>query len=172
MLSDELKQQIQLAYRTFLDKKGLTPRYGQRLMIAEIARGIAGVVQDNDGKRTGDQHVVVIEAGTGTGKTLAYLLGVMPVAKAMGKKVVLATATVALQDQVVNKDIPEVLRNSGFSFSYALAKGRGRYLCLSKLDRLMTPGQEAGTNLALWEDFQQYMNTTSAFVPMPPKKGE
>ena len=86
MLSDELKQQIQLAYRTFLDKKGLTPRYGQRLMIAEIARGIAGVVQDNDGKRTGDQHVVVIEAGTGTGKTLAYLLGVMPVAKAMGKK--------------------------------------------------------------------------------------
>ncbi|MAA59217.1 MAG: ATP-dependent DNA helicase DinG, partial [Pseudomonadales bacterium] len=156
MLSDELKQQIQLAYRTFLDKKGLTPRYGQRLMIAEIARGIAGVVQDNDGKRTGDQHVVVIEAGTGTGKTLAYLLGVMPVAKAMGKKVVLATATVALQDQVVNKDIPEVLRNSGFSFSYALAKGRGRYLCLSKLDRLMTPGQEAGTNLALWEDFQQY----------------
>ena len=89
MLSDELKQQIQLAYRTFLDKKGLTPRYGQRLMIAEIARGIAGVVQDNDGKRTGDQHVVVIEAGTGTGKTLAYLLGVMPVAKAMGKKVVI-----------------------------------------------------------------------------------
>ena len=72
MLSDELKQQIQLAYRTFLDKKGLTPRYGQRLMIAEIARGIAGVVQDNDGKRTGDQHVVVIEAGTGTGKASAF----------------------------------------------------------------------------------------------------
>ena len=156
MLSDELKQQIQQAYSTFLEKKGLTPRYGQRLMIAEIARGIAGISHDSEGKRTGDQHVVVVEAGTGTGKTLAYLLGVMPVAKAMGKKVVLATATVALQDQVVNKDIPEVLRNSDFSFSYALAKGRGRYLCLSKLDKLMTPGQEAGTNLALWEDFQQY----------------
>ena len=156
MLSDDLKQQIQQSYSTFLEKKGLKPRYGQRLMIAEIAKGLASVPRDADGKRTGDGHVVVVEAGTGTGKTLAYLLGVMPVAKAMGKKVVLATATVALQDQVVNKDIPEILRNSGFNFSYALAKGRGRYLCLSKLDRLMTPGQEAGTNLALWEDFQQY----------------
>jgi len=156
MLTDDLKQQIQQAYSGFLEQKKLKPRYGQRLMIAEIAKGLAGVERDADGKRTGDNHVVVIEAGTGTGKTLAYLLGVMPVAKALDKKVVLATATVALQDQVVNKDIPELLRNSGLSFSCALAKGRGRYLCLSKLDRLMTPGQDVGTTLALWEDFQQY----------------
>ena len=168
MLSDDLKQQIQQAYSTFLEKKKLKPRYGQRLMIAEIAKGLAGVPQDADGKRNGDGHVVVVEAGTGTGKTLAYLLGVMPVAKAMGKKVVLATATVALQDQVVNKDIPEILRNSGFSFSYALAKGRGRYLCLSKLDRLMTPGQDAGTTLALWEDFQQYVTEHSAEIMNAP----
>ncbi|AUM14255.1 ATP-dependent DNA helicase DinG [Ketobacter alkanivorans] len=156
MLSDELKQQIQQAYSTFLDRKSLKPRYGQRLMIAEIAKGLAAIEQDSEAKRTSDNHIVVIEAGTGTGKTLAYLLGVMPVAKAMGKKVVLATATVALQDQVVNKDIPETLKQSGFSFTYALAKGRGRYLCLSKLDRLMTPGQDAGSTLALWDDFQQF----------------
>ena len=156
MLTDELKQQIQTTYSEFLKRKGLKPRYGQRLMIAEIAKSLAAVKVDSDEKRTGDNHVCVIEAGTGTGKTLAYLLGVMPVAKALEKKVVLSTATVALQDQVINKDIPDLVRNSDFRFTYSLAKGRGRYLCLSKLDQLMTPGQEAGTNMALWEDFQQF----------------
>ncbi|MDY6920722.1 MAG: ATP-dependent DNA helicase DinG [Pseudomonadota bacterium] len=155
MLSDPVKQEIQTAYRQFLERKGIKPRCGQRLMIAAVANGLAAVAMDADGKRSGGGQVTVIEAGTGTGKTLAYLLGVMPVAKALGKKVVLATATVALQDQVINKDIPEVLRHAGLDFSYALAKGRGRYLCLSKLDRLLTPGQDGGT-LSLWEDYPQF----------------
>ncbi|HVL00399.1 MAG TPA: ATP-dependent DNA helicase DinG [Dongiaceae bacterium] len=156
MLSDTLKQQIQRGYSEFLNRKQLKPRYGQRLMIAEIAKALAGIRADAEGKRTGDNHVCVVEAGTGTGKTLAYLISVMPVAKALEKKVVLSTATVALQDQVVNKDIPELLRNSDISFTYALAKGRGRYLCLNKLDRLMTPGSDVGSTLALWEDLHQY----------------
>ena len=156
MLSDALKQQIQRSYSEFINRKQLKPRYGQRLMIAEIAKALAAITMDGDGKRTSDNHVCVVEAGTGTGKTLAYLIAVMPLAKALGKKVVLSTATVALQDQVVNKDIPDLLRNSDQSFTYALAKGRGRYLCLSKLDRLMTPGSDAGSTLALWEDLQQY----------------
>ena len=156
MLSDALKQQIQRGYSEFLNRKQLKPRYGQRLMIAEIAKALAGIKMDGEGKRTSDNHVCVVEAGTGTGKTLAYLMAVMPVAKALEKKVVLATATVALQDQVVNKDIPDLLRNSDVSFTYALAKGRGRYLCLSKLDRLMTPGSDVGSTLALWEDLQQF----------------
>src|SRR5690606_26109472 len=103
-----------------------------------------------------DNHVCVVEAGTGTGKTLGYLIAVMPLARALEKKVVLATATVALQDQIVNKDIPDLLRNSDLAFTSALAKGRGRYLCLNKLDRLMTPGQDLGSTLALWEDLHQY----------------
>lgn len=156
MLSDALKQQIQRSYSEFLNRKQLKPRYGQRLMIAEIAKALAAIPRDADGKRTGDNHVCVVEAGTGTGKTLAYLVAVMPVAKALEKKVVLSTATVALQDQVVNKDIPDLLHHSDLSFTYALAKGRGRYLCLSKLDRLMTPGRESGATLALWEDLHQY----------------
>lgn len=156
MLSDVVKQQIQSAYSGFLNRKHLKPRYGQRLMVAEIAKALAGITMDAEGKRTSDNHVCVVEAGTGTGKTLAYLIAVMPLAKALEKKVVLATATVALQDQIVNKDIPDLLRNSDLSFTYALAKGRGRYLCLSKLDRLMTPGQDVGSTLALWEDLQTY----------------
>lgn len=156
MLTDELKQQIQGAYTAFLNKKDLKPRYGQRLMIAEVAKCLAAIERDGDNKRVSHNHICVIEAGTGTGKTLAYLLSVLPVAKALEKKVVLSTATVALQDQVVNKDIPDLLRNSSLQFTFSLAKGRGRYLCLSKLDQLMTPGQDAGTNLSLWDDFQQY----------------
>ncbi len=156
MLSDALKQQIQNAYREFLNRKQLKPRYGQRLMIAEIAKTLGGITRDSEGKRSGDSHVCVVEAGTGTGKTLSYLIGVLPMAQALEKKVVLATATVALQDQIVNKDIPDLLKNSDLSFTYALAKGRGRYLCLSKLDRLMTPGQDIGSTLALWEDLQSY----------------
>ena len=156
MLTDELKQQIQSCYSGFLKRKQLKPRYGQRLMIAEIAKCIANIQLDEDETRVGNNHVCVIEAGTGTGKTLAYLLGVLPIAKVLGKKVVLATATVALQDQVVNKDIPDLLSNSDLLFTTNLAKGRSRYLCLSKLDQIMTPGNEVGTNLALWEDYQQY----------------
>ncbi|MGB3621313.1 MAG: ATP-dependent DNA helicase DinG, partial [Ketobacter sp.] len=156
MLTDDLKLQIQTAYREFLNRKNIKPRYGQRLMIAEIAKALTGIAMDGEGKRTGSNHVCVVEAGTGTGKTLAYLLGVMPVAAYLEKKVVLATATVALQDQVIKKDIPDVLKQSGLNFSYSLAKGRGRYLCLSKLDRMMTPGQDAGTTMALWEDHQQF----------------
>lgn len=154
MLTDAVKQQIQSAYREFLNRKHLKPRYGQRLMIAEIAKCLGGITMDSEGKRTSGNHVCVVEAGTGTGKTLGYLVAVMPLARALDKKVVLATATVALQDQIINKDIPDLLRNSDLSFTYALAKGRGRYLCLSKLDRLMTPGSDAGSTLALWEDLQ------------------
>ena len=156
MLSDTLKQQIQSAYREFLNRKQLKPRYGQRLMIAEIAKTLGGITFDAEGKRTSDNHVCVVEAGTGTGKTLGYLIAVLPLAKALEKKVVLATATVALQDQIVNKDIPDLLKNSDLSFTYALAKGRGRYLCPSKLDRLMTPGSDVGSTLALWEDLQTF----------------
>lgn len=146
MLPDEVKNAIQSAYRQLLESKGLRPRYGQRLMIAEIARALSGIgavkqASDADGEQ-GDAPedtgpICVIEAGTGTGKTLAYVLGTLPVARHLKKKVVLATATVALQEQVTLKDLPDILRHSDLEFSFTLAKGRGRYLCLSRLDLLL-----------------------------------
>ncbi|MCB1848872.1 MAG: ATP-dependent DNA helicase DinG, partial [Halieaceae bacterium] len=53
---------------------------------------------------------------------------------------VVATATIALQEQFVNKDLPDIRRHSGLDFSFALAKGRRRYVCLSKLDRMLGQG--------------------------------
>lgn len=151
MLKDEVKTTIQSAYSRFLKAKELKPRHGQKLMVAAIARTLGGVVLNNQEERTGSaNHICVVEAGTGTGKTVAYLLATVPVAKAMGKKVVVATATVALQEQIVFKDLPDLKRHSGLDFQYGLAKGRGRYLCLSKLDRLMN--QDGDPSLPLYEE--------------------
>ncbi len=133
MLVDEVKARIQDVYRQLLKSRELTPRYGQRQMIAEIANTLGVLASD----ATQPAPICVIEAGTGTGKTLAYLLAAVPLAQALDLKVVIATATVALQEQVTHKDIPELLQGTDLQFSYALAKGRGRYVCLSKLDMLL-----------------------------------
>ncbi|MFW6345444.1 MAG: DEAD/DEAH box helicase, partial [Halomonas sp.] len=150
MLDEALKGEIQAAYRRVLEGLELTPRYGQRLMIAEIARTLAGIEADEAGRRIGDQHVCVLEAGTGTGKTLAYLLAALPVAKARGKRLVVATATVALQEQVLHQDLPALRAHSGIDFDYALAKGRGRYVCVARLDQALDGGEENPT-LSLFE---------------------
>ncbi|RKR79072.1 ATP-dependent DNA helicase DinG [Marinobacter nauticus] len=132
-LTEDVKQQIQQAYRDVLAGKDIRARYGQRLMIAEIARYM-GEITDNDGQRTSPPATCVVEAGTGTGKTLAYLIAAIPVAKALGKTLVISTATVALQDQIVLKDLPDLRKHSKLDFSWTLAKGRGRYLCMSRLE--------------------------------------
>ena len=139
MLSSDLKSTIQSAYRQFLEHRELKARHGQKLMIANIANTIANIKADNHGKRieSDHPHLCIIEAGTGTGKTVAYLLAAIPIAQALNKKLVISTATVALQEQIVHKDLPEIKKNTDLSFNYTLAKGRGRYLCLSKLDRLL-----------------------------------
>lgn len=138
MLAESVRQTIQSAYSRFLKARQLQPRYGQKLMIAAIARSLGGIELDAEGRRFGSGHVCVVEAGTGTGKTVAYLLAALPAAQAMGKKLVVSTATVALQEQIVYKDLPDVRLNSGLAFDFGLVKGRGRYLCLSKLDRLLS----------------------------------
>ncbi|SDL70932.1 ATP-dependent DNA helicase DinG [Modicisalibacter muralis] len=150
MLDEALKGEIQAAYRQVLESLDLTPRYGQRLMIAEIARTLAGIEADDSGRRLSNEHVCVLEAGTGTGKTLAYLLAALPVAKARGKRLIVSTATVALQEQVLHQDLPSLQRHSGLSFDFALAKGRGRYLCVAKLDQALD-GVEDNPTYSLFE---------------------
>ncbi|RUR31610.1 ATP-dependent DNA helicase DinG [Vreelandella nanhaiensis] len=158
MLDNALKSDIQDAYRRVVEKLELTPRYGQRLMIAEIARTLGDIESDSEGKRTSDSHVCVLEAGTGTGKTLAYLIAALPIAKARGKRLVISTATVALQEQVLNQDLPALASHSGIAFRYALAKGRGRYVCVAKLDQVLE-GAEPNPTFSL---FEQSLHTQSS----------
>lgn len=123
-LNDSVKTEIQAGYRNWLGSRGFRARRGQRDMIATVARTITGA----------SPRVAAIEAGTGTGKTAAYALAAIPVGKATGKSVVISTATVALQEQVVLRDLPDLQDNAGVRFSFALAKGRARYVCLKRLD--------------------------------------
>lgn len=122
-LTEEHKEEIQAAYRRWLAARGFRARKGQRQMIALVARQMASA----------DSRICVVEAGTGTGKTLAYCLGVIPLALATEKRVVVSTATVALQEQVVLQDLPDLKRHGELDFTYALAKGRGRYVCPKRL---------------------------------------
>jgi ATP-dependent DNA helicase DinG len=79
---------------------------------------------------------LVVQAGTGTGKSLAYLVP----AVLSGKKVVVATATKALQDQLAEKDLPLVERGLGLPLSYAVLKGRSNYICRQRVEEVGNGG--------------------------------
>jgi ATP-dependent DNA helicase DinG len=152
MLSEDLKDTIREAYAAIMERKSLSPRWGQRQMIAEIANTLARIPPPGTDHGGSEPAVCVIEAGTGTGKTIAYAVAAIPLAQALNKRLVVCTATIALQEQFVNKDLPDIQRHSGLQFSFALAKGRRRYVCLSKLDRLMSQGQGQSDLLPLYPD--------------------
>jgi ATP-dependent DNA helicase DinG len=155
LLNDDVKNEIQGAYRNWLASRGLRPRSGQRAMIAHVANALA---------RSGDPEssaspVCVVEAGTGTGKTIAYAVAAIPIARALGKKLVISTATVALQEQLVYRDLPDLKLAGGLEFSFALAKGRGRYVCPARLDSLLRGAREGGEpQLHLMEEFAPAVN--------------
>ncbi len=75
---------------------------------------------------------LVVQAGTGTGKTLAYLVPAIT----GGKRVVVATATKALQDQLANKDLPFLAEHLDVAFDFAVLKGRSNYVCLQRLKEM------------------------------------
>lgn len=124
VLTAAIKDAIQTAYRAWLDARAFKARRGQREMIAFIARTLTAA----------DHRIGLVEAGTGTGKTAGYVLAAVPIARALGKQIVIGTATVALQEQVVLRDLPDLVAQSGLNFSFEIAKGRGRYVCLKRLD--------------------------------------
>ena len=160
---------VQLALATFdqaVDgQNGFRSRPGQRQMAERVAAtfsqadlgsrrdaaapvlGAAPVpgLPGNDSADDADgpppqRRFAVIQAGTGVGKSLAYSAPAIALALARNTRVLISTATVALQEQLVNKDLPALaaaLASSGLQpFRFALAKGRGRYVCQLKLDRL------------------------------------
>tara|TARA_Y100000588_G_scaffold203592_1_gene217414 strand:+ start:587 stop:2680 length:2094 start_codon:yes stop_codon:yes gene_type:complete len=141
MLTETHKKEIQEAYTHWIEAKGFKPRKGQRQMIAEVARTVAA----------GNRRVCIVEAGTGTGKTVAYCLASISLAIALDKKLVVATATVALQEQIVLKDLPDILANTNLRFHFVLAKGRSRYVCLKRLEDQLN--DNARSTLSLFDEF-------------------
>lgn len=80
-----------------------------------------------------DEHIAVIEAPTGVGKTLAYLVPAIEWAVSQGERVVISSRTLNLQEQLVEQAIPHVCRALGYDVKVAVVKGKGNYLCLRKL---------------------------------------
>lgn len=100
-------------------QKSYQPREGQLSMAVAVAEAI----------EAGES--LVVEAGTGIGKTYAYLVPAL----LSGKRVILSTATRTLQDQLYRIDLPRVARSLGIPLRTAQLKGRGSYLCLLRLEQ-------------------------------------
>lgn len=105
------------------------PTFRPRAQQTEMAVHIAGAIRADS--------ACLVEAGTGTGKTYAYLVPAM----LSGGKVVLSTGTKTLQDQLFERDIPTVREALGAPIRVALLKGRSNYVCLHHLERAHTEGR-------------------------------
>ena len=141
MLDDSTKDAIRVAYARLKEGlPGFRVRASQGRMIAEVAKAFG---------QTGG--VAVIEAPTGTGKSMAYLIAGVAVARFQKKRLLIATATVALQEQLVRSDIPLYLKLNGIEAKVALAKGRGRYMCPRNLITAANSINDAQLGLAGFE---------------------
>lgn len=133
MLTDAHKAAINDAYRAMRDKlPGFAKRTSQLAMIGDVAQTVA----------QGQQALAVIEAGTGLGKSMSYCLGAIPVALAEGKRVIISTATIALQEQLFAKDLPFFAGLLSRRLTVALAKGSSRYACPQRMLTSATPTAE------------------------------
>jgi ATP-dependent DNA helicase DinG len=94
------------------------PGYEERASQQQLAEAVAAVLHEGG--------VLLAEAGTGTGKTLAYLAPAVE----LGQRVVISTGTKNLQEQLIDKDIPILARALGRDLNVAVMKGRANYLCL------------------------------------------
>ena len=102
-----------------------TPRAAQQEMAAAVEETLAG-----GGPESGQEGgVLVVESGTGTGKTFAYLAPAL----LSGRRAIISTATRHLQDQIFQRDLPQVARALGVALGAVLLKGRANYLCRHRL---------------------------------------
>jgi ATP-dependent DNA helicase DinG len=117
---------------------GFRSRSGQRSMAQAVAATLAQADLGEHPHPT--KAIAVIQAGTGVGKSAAYASTAIAMALERKTRVIISTATVALQEQLITKDLPALARSLDQPFAYALAKGRGRYVCKVKLERLVGSG--------------------------------
>lgn len=156
MLTNAEKDAIRVHYKTLSESlPGFRPRTAQREMVAAIALTLSRSLDANPSPDRQGESILVVEGPTGVGKSLAYLLAGTLMARARNKKLIVSSATIALQEQLVHRDIPFLLKHSGLTATYALAKGRGRYLCPYRLYQFTSDFQQTEffefDAAALWE---------------------
>ena len=92
---------------------------------------------------------LMVEAGTGVGKSMAYLVPAFAWASSNGQRVVVSTNTINLQEQLLHKDIPDLAQALGFDLKASVLKGRANYLCPRRLDALRRLGPRTGEEMRL-----------------------
>lgn len=120
------------------------PSYESRPQQLEMAEAVERAIDGG--------HHLMVEAGTGVGKSFAYLVPAILKAVETGKKVVVSTHTIALQEQLLDKDIPFLASAMPVEFTAALVKGRSNYISLR---RLSAAAERAGATLTTMEDIDQ-----------------
>ena len=125
---DELTQLGLGAFEKMLSAtSGFRQREGQHDMATLVAETLARA--DLGENPTPQKAIAVIQAGTGVGKSAAYASTAIALALQRKTRVLISTETVALQEQLMHKDLPLLAQSLGQHFVFALAKGRGRYVC-------------------------------------------
>ncbi|MCB1626346.1 MAG: ATP-dependent DNA helicase [Xanthomonadales bacterium] len=147
--------ELDAAVRDLLDQQGplaavlpgFQPRECQQTMAAAVTEAIA------------DRAALVVEAGTGTGKTFAYLLPAL----VAGVRTLVSTGTKALQDQLFHRDLPRLLEALQLQPKVALLKGRANYLCLHRLETAQSEGLFARSeDVTQLRQVRQWASRTSA----------
>ncbi len=106
------------------------PGFHHRELQVNFAQAIAEALQSGT--------PAVLEAGTGTGKTFAYLAPLL----LAGRKTIISTSTKSLQDQLYQKDVPQIVKALGIQAEVRLLKGRGNYVCLKRLEAIKQDEQQ------------------------------
>jgi ATP-dependent DNA helicase DinG len=130
--------------------------YEQRLEQVEMALQIAEAYTD--------EHIALIEAGTGIGKSLAYLIPAILWAVQKGERTVIATNTIALQEQLIEKDIPFLLNMLDVELKASLVKGMSNYACLERYTEL----EEEHPKLSHWIVNTSEGSRSDLNFPLPP----
>lgn len=126
------------------------PQYEFRPGQLEMAEAVARAIQEG--------HHLLVEAGTGTGKTLAYLIPAI----LSGKKVLISTGTKNLQEQLFFKDIPFLQQHLPYRFRASYMKGRSNYLCLFRFKRSETSPVLSGLNeIDAFDTVRKWVETTT-----------
>ncbi len=140
MLTDTAKKQIRIAFDNLATNiVGFNKRFTQNKMIAEIAKILFNEYQG--------KNILCVEAPTGTGKTFAYLIAGIISATELKIKLIISSSNVALQEQLLLKDIPDIKKYIDNDFTFVLAKGRSRYVCIRDLIRVIDDKKESANNV-------------------------
>jgi ATP-dependent DNA helicase DinG len=131
-----MPQRIDAAFGQHGPLAATVPGYRTRSQQVEMAARVAEAIRDN--------AVLVCEAGTGTGKTFAYLVPAL----LSGGKVIISTGTKTLQDQLYHRDLPTVREALKVPVTAALLKGRANYVCHYHLERNLAEGRPASSQIA------------------------